>query len=57
MKIKVDVSTDSRLVKQAVLIVEEENPRNYLCITTHSTRGSIQSIIKQLQEYLDNHED
>lgn len=55
MKIKVVVSTDSNLVKQMVLIADEDNPKNYLVVTSHSSTGSIQSIIQQLQEYLDEH--
>jgi hypothetical protein len=56
MKIKVNVSTDSRLVKQCVVIEDEDNPRNYLVVTTHSPTGSLKAIIKQLQEYLDEHD-
>ena len=52
MKVKIEVSPDPQLVKQYVVITEEDNPRNYLCITTHSAKASIQYLIAQLQEYL-----
>lgn len=52
MKIKVKVAPDINLIKQVVVIEDEENPRNYLVITTHSARGSLQSLVAQLQEYL-----
>lgn len=52
MKVKIEVSPDPQLVKQYVVITEEDNPRNYLCITTHSAQASIRSLIAQLQEYL-----
>lgn len=55
MKIKVVVTTDPSLVKQAVIIEDEDNHQNYLIVTTGSPKGSIRAIIEQLQKYLEEH--
>lgn len=52
MKIRIEVTPDIHLIKQVVLLVDDENPRNYLAITTHSARGSLQALVAQIQEYL-----
>lgn len=52
MKVRIVVSTDSKLLKQTVQIIEEENPRNYLCVTTHSARDSLKELITQIEKYL-----
>ncbi|MCW3101170.1 MAG: hypothetical protein JWL77_6788 [Chthonomonadaceae bacterium] len=52
MKVKIEIAPAPNLIKQYIVISEEDNPRNYLCITTHSAKASIATIIAQLQEYL-----
>lgn len=56
MKVCITVAPDSKLLKQTVQIVEEENPRNYLIVTTHSARDSLQQIITQLEKYLNENQ-